>query len=171
MRKLKRSIKRILILTLSIVFVVGIGWIVTASLFPPDKEKMEKCFQQDRDDLNVIADYLSNLEYSYVSIDESNVESGVMFTGAYTFYQKIDDKTVLKSLKRLLNNKNYTAIGKNGNTVFFEKWNFLQKERGIAVSVNKKEPPSVEFLIKSEPLSEIGWYYYEADYEEYRNRY
>ena len=26
----------------------------------------------------------------------------------------------------------------------------------------------VEFLVKYEPLSEDGWYYYEADYEEYR---
>ena len=131
---------------------------------------MEKYFQQDKDNLSVIVDYLSNLEYAYVSIDKFSVENRVMFTGANTRYQEIDNKTVLESLKKLLNNGKYNVVGKNGNTVFFQKWSFLEKDRGIAVSVNKEDLPLVEFLINSEHLSEIGWYYYEADYEEYRNR-
>ena len=170
MRKFNKSINWILIVALSIAFVVGIVWITTSSLIPPDKEKMEKYFQQDKDNLSVITDYLSNLDYSYVSIDKSSIENGVMFTGANTHYQKIDDKTVLESLNRIFNNRKYIVVGKSNNTVFFQKWSFLEKDRGIAVSVNKEEPPLVEFLIKSEPLSKIGWYYYEADYEEYRNR-
>ena len=139
-------------------------------IIPPDKEKMEKCFQQDKANLRVIIDYLSNLEYSYVSIDKFSVENGVMFTGADSRYQKIDDKTTLECLNRLLNNKKYIVIGKSYNTIFFQKWRFLEKDRGIAVSVNKGELPVVEFMVESEMLSETGWYYYASDYEEFRNR-
>lgn len=170
MGKFSKSICWILIVTLSIAFVVGSVWIIISSLIPPDKEKMEKCFQQDKDDLSIIVDYLSNLDYLYVSIDKSSIENGVMFTGANTHYQKIENETVLKSLNRMLKNKKYKVIGKNDNTVFFQKWRLLEKDRGIAVSINKEEPPLVEFLINSETLSEFGWYYYEADYETYRNR-
>ena len=170
MRNYIKSIKVILVVVLSIVLFMGIIWIIVSSLIPPDKEKIEKCLQQDKDDISVIADYLSNLDYAYISIDKSNLENGVMFTGATARYQEIDDKTVIESLNRLLNTRKYIVIGKSDNTVFFQKWRFLEKDRGIAVPVNKEEPPLVEFLIKSEPLSENGWYYYEADYEEHRNR-
>lgn len=168
MRKFTKSLNCILIVVFLVTFVVSIVWLLTFSLIPPDKEKMEKCFQQDKGDLIVISDYLGDLDYSYISIDKSDIKNGVMFTGANTRYQKIDDNTVVESLNRMLNNRKYILIGKNDNTVFFQKWRFLEKDRGIAVSVNKEEPPLVEFLIKSETLSEIGWHYYEADYEEYR---
>lgn len=167
MIKLNKSVKWILMITLSIAVVMGIVWLTITSLIPPNKEKMEKYFQRDKDDLKIVADYLGELDYSYVTIDKSGVESGQMFTGASTRYQKIDDKTVMESLKRLLKNKMYKIVGKNNNTIFFQKWRFLEKDRGIAV--NEEGPILVEFLIKSEPLSETGWYYYESDYEEYRN--
>ena len=66
--------------------------------------------------------------------------------------------------------KNYEKIEKSDNTVYFRKWSFLQQERGIAFNTNEENSLSVEYLIKSEPLSEPGWYFYEADYEEYRNQ-
>lgn len=167
MIKLNKNVKWIIIVVLSIAAVVGIIWLTITSLIPPNKEKMEKYFQRDKDDLKIIADYLGDLDYSYVTIDKSGVESGQMFTGANTRYQKIGDETVMDSLKRLLKNKKYKVVGKNNNTIFFQKWRFLEKDRGIAV--DEDGPILVEFLIKSEPLSETGWYYYESDYEEYRN--
>lgn len=171
MKKLHKSIKWLIIAFLSIALVVGIVWSTLLKFLPPDKERMEKCFQQDKDNLSIIVDYLSDLEYSFVSIDESYLEKGVMFTGAYTRLQKIDDETVLEALNSLLNSGRYETIGKNFNTVFFQKWSFIEKDRGIAVPINQNDKPLVEFLVHSEPLSEKGWYYYEADYEEYRNNY
>ena len=162
------KIINVIVITLLIALIVGIPWIATSMLTPPDKEEMEKCFQQDKDELIIIVDYLSNLDYSFISIDRNSLKNGVMFTGASTRYQIIDDKTALDSLKKLLNTRKYIVIGKNENTVFFQKWNFLEKDRGIAVPTVKEDPPFVEFITKSEDLSEIGWYYYEADYEKYR---
>jgi len=130
---------------------------------------MERYFQRDEKHLKIVANYLENLDYLFIRIDKSNMKDGVMFTGANTRYQEIKDETVLKSLKVLLSVKGYIVIGKNQNTVFFRKWQFLGKDRGIALAF-EKEKLTVEFLVKTEPLSENGWYYYEADYEEYRQK-
>ena len=170
MRKFNKNIKWMLILVLSIAFILSSVWTTISFLFPPNKVKIERHLQRDKYDLKIVADYLKELDYPYVTIDKSGVKNGQMFTGASTGYQKIDNKTVIKSLKRLLKNRKYKIIGKNYNTIFFQKWRFLEKDRGIAVMVDEEKPIFVEFLIKSEPLSETGWYYYESDYEEYRNR-
>ena len=166
----KKNIKWIIAIALIMALFVGIVWFAYSSLMPPDKEKTEEYLQSDKDDLIIVVDFLNNLDYSFVHIDESNLENGTMFTGAYTREQKIENKTVLKALKKLLNSKNYEKIGKSDNTVYFRKWSFLQQERGIAFNTNEENSLSVEYLIKSEPLSEPGWYFYEADYEEHRNQ-
>lgn len=158
----------ILIAVLPAVLIWGITSVIIASVTPPDKEKMEQHFQRDKETLTVVVDYLNDLDYPFVSISKSNIKTGEMFTGAYTEYQKIDDEAIVKAMKKLLNIGKYSVIGKSNNTVYFQKWSFIQKERGIAVALNKDSRPVVEFLIKSESLSEPGWYYYEADYEEYR---
>ena len=169
MKKINKNIICLFVIVFLIIFISSVVWILISSIIPPDKEKMEKCFQTDKDDLIIVADYLRDLNYSYVSIDESDINNGVMFTGAYTRHQKIEDATVLECLNNLLNSGNYSVVGKSEGTVFFQKWRFREKDRGIAVPINKGELPIIEFLIRSEMLSENGWYYYEADYEEYRN--
>lgn len=170
MKRFSKKTKWIINTTLITVALVTIILFLTASLAPPDKDKMENYLQRDRKDLITVADYFSKLEYNLINVDRSNVENGIIFTGAKTGYQKIDDTEVLYSLRKLLTNRNYVMIGKDNNTVFFKKWNYFEKDRGVAFSINKETVPSVEFLVKYEPLSEDGWYYYEADYEEYRNR-
>ena len=167
--KNNKKIIGILIVALSIALITSVIWITTSSLTAPDKEKTEKCFQKDKDNLSIVADYLSSLDYSYISIDKDNIKDGVMFTGADTRYQDIDDKVVVEALRVLLNDRDYIVVGKNEETVFFEKWRFLEKDRGIAVTVDTEDAPEVEFIVRYEALSETGWYYYEADYEEYRN--
>ena len=93
-----------------------------------------------------------------------------MFTGAYTRDKEIEDEAVIKSLNRIFGKRGYRVIGKNDNTIFFQEWAFLEKNRGIAYSINGEDKPVVEFLIKLEALSEDGWFYYEANYEEFRNQ-
>jgi len=163
-----RIFKKCIIVTLVLALIVGVVWAITTWLIPPSKAKMERIFNRDKDRLTVVVNYLANLDYPYIYINKSCIKDGVMFTGANTRYQEIEDETVLNCLKKLLKNRKYLVIGKSDNTVFFEKWSFYEKDRGIAFSINKDEPPIVEFLVKSEPLYENGWYYYETDYEEYR---
>lgn len=147
---------------------MGFIWILILSITPPDKEKMDSYFERDQSDFAIITEYFINSGYSYINIDKSNIKKGTMFTGANTHDKRIEDDAVIKSLNRLFGKQGYHVIGRNDNTVFFQKWSFLEKDRGIAYSINGKDKPVVEFLIKLETLSENGWYYYEADYNEYR---
>jgi len=169
MIKLSKIIKWILIIVLILASIFGILWITISSLIPPDKEKMEKYFQRDKNDLTVIANYLSSLEFPFVTISKDNIKDGVIFTGAYTGFQKITDEAILDTISKILNNKKYKLIGKSHNTVYFQKWSFAGADCGIATPLDEEKLPYVEFLIKSEPLSERGWYYYDADYETSRN--
>ena len=93
-----------------------------------------------------------------------------MFTGAKTRDKEIEGEAVIKTMNRLVRKRGYRVIGRNDNTIFFRKWDFFEKERGIAFSINGEDPPQIEFLVKLEALSEQSWFYYEADYEEFRNR-
>ncbi len=169
MKLIKKSTKWILMAVFVIIIVASITFGIVFTYGQPDKEKTEKCFQQDGSDLRLIADYLANSEYDFICIDASDIKKEVMFTGHVTDDQKIDDKAVLKALKRLLKYGKYKEVRKSYDTVVFEKWHFFEQERGIATPVDKEKLPVVEYLILSEPLSEKGWYYYQADYEEWRS--
>ena len=44
----------------------------------------------------------------------------------------------------------------------------FEEERGIAYSINNESLPTVLYLTDVELLSENNWFYYEADYNEWR---
>lgn len=169
MNEFVKPIKRGIIVCLVIAVVFGITWYVNYAWGRPNQERMEQELQQSQRHLQTVADYFGTLEYSYISVDKTNIKDGVMFTGAVTGVQKIEDVSVCESLQWLLNQRKFLVIGKNQNTVYFQKWRFMEKDRGIAVSCAKEQVLFVEFLVQSAPLSEEDWYYYEADYEKYKN--
>ena len=154
----------------SIAVLVGLIWIAISSLTPPNMDKMEKYFNKDKADIVLVTDYFIESGYSEISINKLNYKKGFMFTSANRMAE-IEDEAVAKVIERLYKKRGYKVIGRYGNTIFFEKWAFLERDRGIAYSINGEDKPVLEFLVKLEPLSEDGWYYYEADYEEYRNGY
>lgn len=170
---MKKILKNNIGFILSIVFVasvVGVVWNAIYSLKPPDKNDTEKYFERDKEDLVLVTEYFANCDYTNIYITKSNYEKGKMFTGVSTGDIKIEDKAVIKAINRLIKRRNYKMIERTGNTIYFEKWFFGEESHGIAFSVNGKDKPVIEFLTELEPLSENGWYYYEADYEEYRTR-
>ena len=169
MNWLRKNYGWIIALILIIAVVVGPIWIAMDAIVPPDQEEMEEYFQEDKEDLALAVEYLCGMDYGYISIDQSKLEDGVMFTGAGTQYQTIENTSALEVLERLLGWGGYNCITKRDQTIVFEKWDFTEMDRGIAYSVREGNRPVVQYLIKAEPLSESGWYYYEADYGEYRN--
>lgn len=168
MNSSKKKLHKTLLVLGVIVLLVVLVWIAVNAILPPDQKAMEKCFQEDRSDLALAADYLSRIDYGYVVIDESGLDENVMFTGADTRYQNMNDPSFTAVLNRLLGWGGYNRITKSDGTIVFEKWGFGDMDRGIAYPITEGTRPNVEFLIKAEPLSENGWYYYEADYEQYR---
>lgn len=165
---MKKAVKVLLCILLLIILVIGSCQIIVDKYGVPDKAKIEKCLQQDKRDLNLIVNYLSESDYNYISVDKTSIKRGEMFTGAYTHYQDIDDDVVLKAFDRLLKGK-YIVIGKSHGTVYFEKWRFFEQSRGLAFLLDDYSSLFVEFLVKKDELSESRWYYYETDYEKSRN--
>ena len=167
-RKGKRIEKVIAILSIAVV--LGFIWIWLSSLKAPDQDAMEKIFKRDNSDIVLITDFLLDADYPLISIRGSDFKGGMMFTGANTRNVKIEDDAVVKALNRLFQKQGYREIGKNDNTIYFQKWAMFEENRGIAYSVHKEDKPAIEFLTELERLSENGWYYYKADYNEWRNR-
>lgn len=129
---------------------------------------MENLLQQDEEDFETIVDYLNGLEYEYININKQDINKAIMFTGANSSQQDIESEIVIKSIKRILKKRNFKRIVKNDNTVYFEKWVFVEKSRGLAFVSNNEQKPVVEYLVKSKKLTVDGWYYYESDYEKWR---
>lgn len=154
-----------IIATVSIFAVIaGLSWWAISTFTSPDKDKMGKFFERDKIELILVTDYFIDSEYPVISIKSSD---GFMYVG---HNKKIEDEAVIKAIKRLFKKRGYKAIGKESNTIYFEKWGLGEDRHGIAYSINGEDEPVLQFLVKLEPLSEAGWYYYNDNYKKYRNR-
>ena len=146
---------------------------IEAFLPPPSAEKMERIFNRDQDDLFTIKDYFVESEYSELRIDISSYTKhpDMINAGREIGDVEIEDAEVLDAIKRLFEQHGYESISKDGNTIEFHEWSaLLDNSRGIAYSINGIDEPEITFGTKLEPLDEEGWYYYEADYNEWRKR-
>ncbi len=63
----------------------------------------------------------------------------------------------------------YETIGIEKNTLYFQKYATLDCGKGIMYSIDGGAP-YMQFLTYQETLSEQDWYYYEDDYNEWRER-
>ncbi len=170
MKKRKNYNIGIFIVVFLIIVLLAMTWIAISLIAAPDENKMEEYFKQDKTDLVLITEYFVNSDYQYIYINKSHLNKGTMFTGANTRDIKIEDSSVIKALNRLLKKRGYNIIGKDNNTIYFEKWFMFEESRGITYSINEANKPIIEFLTKVKPFFEDGWYYYEADYNEWREQ-
>lgn len=162
MKKYRTAVIISLIIIIAIIILGMVTFYAVDPFLRPDKNKMEKYFKRDKNDLIIVVDYFANCDLS-ISFNQMNFYS--------TNYKKnIKDKRVLEAITRLFEDRRYSVIGKSGNTVYFQKW-----ERGadlgvgIAYSLDEVEPV-LQYLTKLEPLLEENWYFYEEDYNEWRTR-
>ncbi len=126
-------------------------------ILPPDQDMAEQLYAYDQDAFELIIDYFVESGDVHIRIyDDSDMHIGG---------KKIEDKRVSDALKKLLTIKDYNMIGRNGDTVYFEKWSFGERSRGIAYSITGEETLLIDCLVKQEPLSRTGWYYYETEYD------
>jgi len=146
------------------------GFLLVSSLIiggvfsqPIGKEKMVKIFDEDHELIAIVTNYLANSGYEKVYIP-STTESGEMSNSGTSV--KIDDVEVVEAINTL-KKRGYSVIGKDSNTIHFQRWSNLDNGRGIAYSINGNEP-TLQFLTKLEPLSEPNWYYYEEDFNEWK---
>ena len=149
MNKKMKVMVGFIVVIICVAFVVII-WVVISS-FTSDKNKAEKVFNEDRELLETVTYYLESIDHENMYFYKTMPVDG------------IEDKSVSEAVV-LLFNRGYDAIGKSGNTIFFLRWTRLKDfGAGFAYSINKKYKPTMEYLLKLEPLSVNGWYYYEAN--------
>ena len=155
----------------SIAIIAGLICWMIYSFSPPDKNKAERLLARDKADMILITEHFIKSNYLEIYINESRAKKGSMFTGLETRDVNIEDRTVAEAIYRLFEKRGYKGINRDGNTISFLKWTRLMDfGSGIVYSINREDEPVLQYLTKIEPLSENGWYYYEEDYNEWRNR-
>lgn len=160
----KRIIKILTAIGLTMILFIFVPYVFNFLYFggiympSPNKEQMERNFERNKSLLTTIVNYMENVEYDTIIVNDFNANI------------PIENWKTSTAIHILLWRKYYNSISKHNGTVIFQKWKGIQDiNQGIAYSIDGKEP-MVEFLTLLEPLSEPGWYYYKADYEEWRIR-
>ena len=157
MKEWKKNIKYIVLVIFLIAILPVSLWLVATNIDTASKDNAEKYFKKDKDDIILVTDYLVNSNSSSISINDTDIIT-------------IKDEKVKEAFNRLFKKK-YSAIDKNNNAIEFTIWTrFNNFGSGIVYSINNEEEPTIEYLTKLVPLSEDGWYYYEADYNLWRDQ-
>lgn len=163
---MRKSRKLVIIIICSILLVclsVGLWQCMKYYVLPPDQEMATQLYEYDKEDFRLIIDYFMASKDTKIFIDKASYKKDDMKVAGH----KIQDKQVLKTLKYFFTIKGYKVIGRNGNTIYFEKWSFGERSIGLAYLIEEDADLWIEALVKSVPLSQSRWYYYETDYGEF----
>ena len=166
----KKTVRTVVIAAV-IVAVLGLGYATFLALMPPDRRSMEAYFQRDVADLTVVAAFLGQYEADSVTLTADNVRGGEVAVSVLKPDVTIQNTAVRDAVLRLLQEKGYRLIAKEGDTVWFEKHDAFGTERGMAHCRDGTQKPGVPFLTAYEAMETenwTGWYYYEANYERSR---
>jgi hypothetical protein len=152
--------------------VAGLSWVLAPEKF--DRNIAEEVFNDNKEYIVMVSEFLSGLDfialdYSGIHIDKSDAEKRIMFTGIEKRYVNIENDDVWKAIF-ILFGRGFRSIGRSDNTIYFEKWYRKEEERGICYTIFGDENPTLQYLTHFEKLSATGWYYYEEDYGEYRQK-
>lgn len=162
MGKRKKIITFILCFVLVLCTFIGIRQCTIYYVLPPDQDMAEQLCKEDQESFRFIIDYFVTSKDTEIFINKASYKKDDMKVAGH----KIEDKQVLKTLKHFFTIKGYKAIGRNGNTIYFEKWSFGERSRGLAYLI-EDDDLWIEALVKSAPLSQSRWYYYETDFGEF----
>ena len=129
---------------------------------PPTLEEAEKYFEENRKDLEIVADFL---------INESNDVYIMHYAHRWENWKNTElTNDVRKAIERLRNGQYKICITKDEDTIGITIWfpAVLEMSSGFIYSINGKEPPVVQFATTLKPLSEPGWYFYIEDFNTWR---
>ena len=162
-----------------LVFIVIIVLFLTLKLlkgnYSTDKN-IKKEFYDNYDAISCITEVLE--ETSYSTIDIQNVDYIYDDGNFGTWYvrddeigtegiEKIPDVELVEMLNKIFTERKYQVITKKDNTIMFQLWANLDVGKGV-VYVSNGETPSIEYLTKYEKLDKENWFYYEADFNEWK---
>ena len=157
------KIKRFIILLMCCILLSG------CSSAAPTAEDTTDFLAENRADIEIVAGYLCKLDYDYAAITSCYGQCFYEFE-----YHIIEPAEVQTSIKNLWRNgcEFICKNAENGNqTIWFELWHRTSGslDCGIACTITGQGLPQAEFQTYCEEIAP-GWYYYFADYEEYRKQ-
>ncbi|MCC8013867.1 MAG: hypothetical protein LIO87_01620 [Eubacterium sp.] len=143
-----------------------------------NEDLIAKEYNKNYETISEIKDYLENQPYDTVNIDSgdyvfSSEDYGCWYVSdgqsedLETGTVEINDDEFVKKLNNVFKHRKYKIIVKSNNTVYFQLWSTRDIGKGIAYSADGSDL-EIDFLTNSEPLSEENWYYYEADFNEWK---
>ena len=159
-----------LILQMPIVIFISCVVLIACSPRFPCIADMKTYFQDDRELLFVVANFLAETDFESVTIRATNIENGTMFVGLEYEHVPICSDEALKAIQMLFQ-RGYSIIGRSGNSIDFLRWSTRNHGRGIVYSIDGNTPDeyALVFLTEIEPLSIEGWYFYVENFYEWRN--
>lgn len=135
------------------------------------EDEIDVVFERDYAQIIAVTGYLTALEEDevYISMDNANPNRIKGECGKpLEFYSEEIERIVGE-----LDNKGYYQVTKRDGVVIFDVWRKpldAEFESGFAYSADGTgELSTIQFLIGQRPLREQNWYYYEADYNEWRS--
>jgi len=135
----------------------------------PGFENAEKYFNRNKALFTEVKDFFAESKYEDVVVLSFEREGRMSNRGNSVPINNEEAERNIEKLRR----RGYKTVGKTGGVVYFSsQFGFLDYAVGFAYSVGGNVPndSSITFLTLIEPLAEDGWYYFEADYNEYRIR-
>lgn len=136
----------------------------------PSIGQVENLFSKYESDFRTVSDYLTGFSAEKASIRINAEEIYADFKD-----QAIEDPLVLNCLQHLRNaGCSSIYMDRTKNSISFTMWKtdlIGDAESGVlyAIDAGESTPPTAQFLTKLLPLQGKDWYYYVADYEEWRN--
>lgn len=136
---------------------------------PENDNGVDIAFEQDYTLIDETTSYLLALEEKYVYIECQQKEITGRF-GTPMEFQSSEMEQIVEKVK----SKGYYYITKVDNVVVFDVWRKsfnVEFEAGFVYSIDGSGDLSkITYLTYQQPLSKQNWYYYEADYNEWRRR-
>ncbi len=160
---MKNKISTIFLLVWSLVFSTFLTGCVKSK--PPSEEEIYAIFQESHSDIQIVANYLLAMEYKVIFYPTSEGEVFADFE-RIPLDNSINDATysLMKKYKLIRFSKRL-----DDNALVFKMWtDQLECECGVVYAINNNKVPHIQYLTLLEPLPEVGWYYYVADYNEWR---
>ena len=160
---------------LALLLIVGIAIavfvilsVVNNRFISPDKTKLEEYFECDKSALLTVVNFFEESGYdeTYISIKDGRIYL-ILEINDLIERKPIEEEIVINAINYLYKS-GYKRVGKRGSTIFFDKWRMGEDVYGIAYLIDDSKYIDVQFIVYSESLSELGWYCYEANYNEWR---
>ena len=160
---MKRTLLAIALIIIAVSLVSGCS-LLELQGEQPSVESLSELLRENKADFETVANYLICLDGD-AFIDKNDGTVFVNFS-----YQQVSPADVANSVSRLftLGCKSISTLYAN-NTISFEFWNRTRGDVscGIACTISGDGTPEAEFQTERTEICD-GWFYYYADYEQYR---